>query len=147
MTKLNTLELAKQGNPKAIATLISGGLQPKGITVKVAVKDSCLYIILESAEIPEQKTLMPMIRKGIMGLEVEGVEQVKVYGRCIGETSPAWSKGFKKNIDINNTTQIQKINTGSQTTVTQNTQTFNESRRPKIVKFAFLASKTLHHCR
>ena len=106
MTKLNALELAKQGNPKAIAALISSKLQPKGITVKVAVKNSCLHIILESAEVPEQRTLMPMIRKGIMGLGIEGVEQLKVYGRCIGETSPAWSKGFQKNIDINKTTQI-----------------------------------------
>ena len=32
------LELAKQGNPKAIAALMNRSLQAKGITVKVAVK-------------------------------------------------------------------------------------------------------------
>ena len=129
MSKVNIVELAKQGNPKAIAALISRKLQPKGITVKVAVKDSCLHIILESAEVPEQKVLMPMMCKGIIGLGIEGVEQVKIYGRCTGETSPAWSRGFT-NTGINKTTQVQVTTPEPQTITPVVAQTANESSQP-----------------
>jgi hypothetical protein len=52
-TQPNLLELAKQGNAKAIATLINRQLQPKGITAKAAFKDGCLQIMLESAHISD----------------------------------------------------------------------------------------------
>ncbi|WP_277926746.1 MULTISPECIES: hypothetical protein [Nostoc] len=41
MTQPNLLELAKQGDAQAIASLINRQLQPKGITAKVALKDAC----------------------------------------------------------------------------------------------------------
>ncbi len=71
-TQENLLELAKQGNSKAIATLINRQLQPKGITVKANFKDRCLQIVLESAQIPDQEALVVFIRKGITSLESEG---------------------------------------------------------------------------
>ena len=129
MSKVNIVELAKQGNPKAIAALINRKLQPKGITVKVAVKDSCLHVILESAEVPEQQVLMPMMCKGIIGLGIEGVEQVKIYGRCTGETTPAWSRGFT-NTGINKTTQVQVTTPEPQTITPVIAQTANETSQP-----------------
>lgn len=53
MAQTNILELAKQGDPKAIAALINRQLQPKGITAKVALKDNCLQTMLESAQVPD----------------------------------------------------------------------------------------------
>ena len=50
-TQPNLLELAKQGNPKAIATLMNRQLQPKSITAKAALKEGCLQIMLESAQL------------------------------------------------------------------------------------------------
>ncbi|WP_242063438.1 hypothetical protein [Nostoc sp. FACHB-892] len=41
MTQPNLLELAKQGDAQAIASLMNRQLQPKGITAKVALKDAC----------------------------------------------------------------------------------------------------------
>ncbi|CDN11749.1 MAG: hypothetical protein HRU34_13895 [Richelia sp.] len=43
----NIVELARQGNPKAIASLINRQLNPKGISVKTNLKDTCLQIFLE----------------------------------------------------------------------------------------------------
>jgi hypothetical protein len=49
----NLLELAKQGNAKAIAALINRQLQPKGITAAAirTHKDSCPQMLLKAANI------------------------------------------------------------------------------------------------
>jgi hypothetical protein len=97
----NLLELAKQGNAKAIAALINRQLQPKGITAKAALKDGCLQIMLESAQVPNQQALVTFVRKGISSLEAAPLERVKVYGRQTGEEFPAWSQEFELGIKSN----------------------------------------------
>jgi hypothetical protein len=94
-TPPNLLELAKQGNAKAIAILINRQLQPKGITAKAAFKDGCLQIMLESVQVPNQQALVAFVRKGITSLGAESIEKVKVYGRQKGEDFPAWSEEFE----------------------------------------------------
>ena len=54
MEQQNILQLAKQGNAKAIAALMNRSLQPKGMTVvKAALKDGCFQIMLEADPAPE----------------------------------------------------------------------------------------------
>ncbi|MFN6517406.1 MAG: DUF4429 domain-containing protein [Nostoc sp. CreGUA01] len=95
MNQPNILELAKQGDPQAIAFLMNRQLQPKGIIAKVALKDACLQVMLESAEVPNQQALVVFIRKGITGLGAASIERVKIYGRKIGEEFPDWSLEFE----------------------------------------------------
>jgi tetratricopeptide (TPR) repeat protein len=94
-TQPNLLALAKQGNAKAIAALINRQLQLKGITAKAALKDGCLQIMLESAQVPNQQALVAFIRKGITSLEAASIQRVKVYGRQTGEEFPAWNQEFE----------------------------------------------------
>ncbi|MEH2444211.1 MAG: hypothetical protein V7K18_00035 [Nostoc sp.] len=94
MTQQNILKLAKQGDTQAIASLMNRHLYPKGITAKVAFKDACLEVILESAQVPNRQTLVAFIRKGLTGLGAASIERVKVYGQQTGEEFPAWSKEF-----------------------------------------------------
>lgn len=91
----NLLQLAKQGDPKAIAALMNKSLQPKGITAKVAFKNNCLQIMLESDQVPDQQTLVTFVRKGITNLETALIEKVKIYGKCLGEEFPAWNQEFE----------------------------------------------------
>jgi len=91
----NPLELAKQGNEHAIAFLINRSLISKGITAKTALKDGCLQVMLEAAQIPDKQTLAPFIHRGIKGLGVASVQKLKVYGRQAGEARPAWSQEFE----------------------------------------------------
>lgn len=95
MSQPNPLELAKQGHPKAIESLINRQTQPKGITAKVALKNNCLHIMLEAAQPPDQKALVPVIRKGITNLGVPSIEILKIYGKQAGEQVPAWSQEFE----------------------------------------------------
>jgi hypothetical protein len=95
MTEQNLLKLAKQGNPKAIAAMLNQSLKSKNITAKVNLKDGCLHVLVESAQLPKQQTLVSFIRKGLIQLEAESIKTVKVYGRQTGEESPAWNETFE----------------------------------------------------
>lgn len=94
-SKSDITSLAKQGNPKAIAALMNQSLQTKGITAKVALKDGCLQIMLESTEVPNQNSLVTFIKKGVTSLGILSVERVKVYGKQSGEEFPAWNQEFE----------------------------------------------------
>lgn len=95
MTQPNLLELAKQGDAQAIASLMNRQLQPKGITAKVTLKEACLQVMLESAQVPNRQALVAFIRKVITGLGAASIERAKIYGRQIGEEFPAWSDEFE----------------------------------------------------
>jgi hypothetical protein len=94
MTQPNILELAKQGDVQAIASLMNRHLQPKGSTAKVAFRDACLEVMLESAEVPNQRTLVLFVRRGLTKLGAVSVQKVKVYGQQINKDFPAWSQEF-----------------------------------------------------
>ncbi|AVH71063.1 hypothetical protein [Nostoc sp. 'Lobaria pulmonaria (5183) cyanobiont'] len=94
MTQPNILKLAKQGDTQAIASLMNRQLHPKGIAAKVAFKDACLEVMLESAEVPNQQILVAFIRKGLTALEAASVEIVRVYGQQTGKEFPVWSQEF-----------------------------------------------------
>lgn len=95
MSQPSLLELAKQGNAKAIATLLNRSLQPKGVTVKATVKDTCLQVMLESEQIPDRTTLVPFIRKGLVNLHAQTLSTVKVYGQQTGMATPSWTEKFE----------------------------------------------------
>ena len=95
MTQQNLLQLAKQGNSKALAVMLNQSLKPKNITAKVGLKEGCLQILLESAQNPDQQDMVAFIRKGLTNLGIESINTVKVYGRQRGEESPAWSQAFE----------------------------------------------------
>ncbi|MEH1961781.1 MAG: hypothetical protein V7L05_18240 [Nostoc sp.] len=98
MTQPNILKLAKQGDTKAIASLMNRHLHPKGIAAKVAFKDACLEVMLESAQVPNQQILVAFVRRGLRALGAASVEIVKVSGRQTGSEFPAWSKEFDLDI-------------------------------------------------
>jgi tetratricopeptide (TPR) repeat protein len=89
------IEQAKQGEPKAIAILLSNKLQPKGITAKASIKNRCLHIMLEAAKTPPQQPLVESIRRSFSSFRVEAWDTVKVYGKQVGEDIPDWVEDFK----------------------------------------------------
>jgi hypothetical protein len=125
-TQANILELAKQGNAQAIATLINRQLQSKGITAKAVFKDNCLQIMLESTQIPNQGTLVTFIRKGITNLEIDSIQRVKVYGRQIGEEIPAWSEEIEVGLEFNPFSELS-VHPGSKNPQTQSSSTVDST--------------------
>ncbi|NEQ95536.1 MAG: tetratricopeptide repeat protein [Cyanothece sp. SIO2G6] len=93
-TKASLLVQAKQGDAKAIATLLNQTLQPKGIRAKASVKNSCLYIMLEAIKTPPQQALVTFLRKSLGGLETDAWCTVRLYGRRASEEIPDWVEEF-----------------------------------------------------
>ncbi|MGE5659146.1 MAG: hypothetical protein ACM37W_21340 [Actinomycetota bacterium] len=89
MTQHNLRELARQGDPNAIATVINRSLQAKGINADVMRENGSLLVMLESDKVPPQNALIDFIRNGMSNLGVESIHTVRVYGRQRGE-EPAW---------------------------------------------------------
>lgn len=94
MDSQSILILAKQGDANAIATLINNSLEGKRIIAKVARKDDCLQIILESPEVPSQESLVSIIRKGLMSLAPESISHIKIYARQSEGGHVVWSERF-----------------------------------------------------
>ncbi|MBD2057785.1 hypothetical protein H6F88_17460 [Oculatella sp. FACHB-28] len=93
----NLFELAKQGDTKAIATLINFRLQPDNITAKISLKDSCLHVVLESTEVPKQQVVL-LIQEEARNLKLNlsgKIKKIKVYGRRKDTFDSAWNQEFE----------------------------------------------------
>ncbi|MBD2038943.1 type IV pilin-like G/H family protein [Leptolyngbya sp. FACHB-321] len=94
MTQPHLLELAKQGDPQAIATLINATLEPQGVTAETFVEVDCLHVFLNAARPLNAQTLVAFVQRGILRLEVASIQQVQVYGKRLGEEQPHWVETF-----------------------------------------------------
>ncbi|MHC5725176.1 hypothetical protein [Nostoc sp.] len=149
MTQPNYLKLAKQGDAQAIGVLINRSLQPKGINAKIALKNSCLKVMLESTLVPEQQVLVEFIRRGITGLNISSVKIVQVYGRQTGEDFPAWSQEFTLADELppsSNSSEIKLTNSPTKKQSTDKSseyyQTISGKKQydPKVVIFVILSA-------
>lgn len=90
MTHLTVVDRARQGDPRAIATLMNRHLQPQGICVKTTFENQRLYILLEGAETPPQTRWVSFVRRGLENLDSPRLGEVTIYGRQLGEKKPDW---------------------------------------------------------
>lgn len=87
-----TVRLAKQGDPSAIAALINQSLRPKGIVAKVVRKNDCLRILLDASPPPDQVASVRFVESGITKLEIPGITTLQILGRPMGQSLPVWSQ-------------------------------------------------------
>lgn len=91
MTQPNLLNLAKQGDTRALTSLLNRSLQPRGITAKATKRDEQLHILLEAPEIPSKPASVRCIQQGLEKLELIDTP-VNIYGRQQGQTQIAWQE-------------------------------------------------------
>lgn len=115
MNQPNLLELARQGDPKAIAALMNAALEPKGITAKASLENHCLSVFLESAKTLNQVTLITFIRRGLLELDTESIETVKVGSQKLGESSFSWMQEFAVHPEIQSAPIFSEKTNGEET--------------------------------
>jgi Tfp pilus assembly protein PilE len=93
VTQSQLLNLAKQGNPQAIASLMNSVLEPKGVTTNAQLTDDCLLIMVQSEKPLNQAAIVSFIRSGIDALRAASIRTVKVSAQ-IGE-STLWAEEFQ----------------------------------------------------
>lgn len=90
MAEHSIVQSAKQGDPAAIAYLITHSLQNYGITARANRQGLCLKLLLEAEQVPYQSTMVKLVTQGMQKLNVESLQMVKLYGRQLGQPTAAW---------------------------------------------------------
>ena len=115
MTQLSVMELAKQGDPHAIAALINRSLASKGIHAEAQLEAECLQISLYAAQIPNQKAVITIIHRGMMVLQVRQIERVKILTYRSDNNYLAWrheillADSFERSLLIPETNQADDL--------------------------------------
>ncbi|MFZ4639149.1 MAG: hypothetical protein ACOYMP_01935 [Nodosilinea sp.] len=86
------LQMARQGHPEAIATLINRHLEANGIIAYVAQQDDLLQVILESVAAPNQADLVPYVTRGIKGLDLAHIHRLTISGKQQGNYASDWTE-------------------------------------------------------
>lgn len=99
MPQANTLELAKEKNPEAIAKVINYILEPLETTARVALKDAVLELIIEASHTPNQRQTVEKVHNLIKLSKLEFIKKVIFYGKAMGTNSLAWYEELELGID------------------------------------------------
>jgi len=97
MTQSNLIQLAQQGNPQAIATLINRGTSSQGIVAKVVQKDDQLKIALKSEREPNKSQVVELICRGLQRLNIKNINLIQVSSFVSGSDLPVWSETISLN--------------------------------------------------
>lgn len=88
------LELARQGDPQAIAALMNQTLHARGVTVRATRRGDCLHLLLQSQGVLVSARLVPALQKAMQDLGSPAISVVKVYGRQVGTPHSLWTEAF-----------------------------------------------------
>jgi hypothetical protein len=91
----NTLDLAKQGNPVAIAAMINHLLGNKGVTARATGYHKRLIIFVEYQANSKRDTLVNFLKNSLINLQPKNIAQVTIRGSAVGHTTDAWRESFE----------------------------------------------------
>ncbi|MGB3509030.1 MAG: RecQ family ATP-dependent DNA helicase, partial [Microcoleaceae cyanobacterium] len=94
MREPNLVAQARQGDIKALADLLNQELLPQGVTAKTTLTRGILKIVLESAEVLEQKTMVAFIYSEITKLEIEIFPEFQVCSLQKNAHKFTWKQEF-----------------------------------------------------
>jgi poly-gamma-glutamate capsule biosynthesis protein CapA/YwtB (metallophosphatase superfamily) len=92
VSQQDILNLAKEGDARAIAFLIGQALQTFGVTAKGSLENETLHLLLEAEQLPAEEACLRVAIKGLQRLQPNNIYGVTVYGRREGEQLPAWTQ-------------------------------------------------------
>ncbi|MBE9225147.1 EcsC family protein [Phormidium sp. LEGE 05292] len=84
----------------ALIKLINQWLNSQDCTAKAILKNDCLQIKVESAQVPEQVYVVSVIRKGLIDLGIQFCQKVKIFGQQTGDDFPDWQEEFELNEQV-----------------------------------------------
>ena len=132
MTDSNVLELAKLGDPQAIAALMNQSLEAKGMLAKVERQGDCLEVVLEAERVPNRQALTAFVQKGIRNLGIPSIRAVRILGQQVGASYPAWMQELQMDAEALSETPLNiQPETDSEITIIQSLEdTLIQDREP-----------------
>ncbi|MBP0000317.1 MAG: hypothetical protein J7641_15200 [Cyanobacteria bacterium SID2] len=109
MMQAQALQLAKSGNPTAIAALMNHQLRLQGITVHVKRQQDCLQVVFESIETPDRAKLVRWLRLGLAHLNPSSIHQVTVWGKQASDAVPSWEEAFEFPLSVRELEALDSI--------------------------------------
>ena len=92
MSQQDILNLAKEGDARAIAFLIGQALESFGVTAKASRENDSLHLLLEAEQLPAEEACLRVAVKGLQRLQPNNIYSLTVYGRRVGQQLPAWTQ-------------------------------------------------------
>lgn len=108
MMNYRFIELAKQGNAKAIATLLNGKLHPQDINAKTNVVNGWLHILLEAEELPNSISLINLVHHELVELAPESIKKVKILVKRYSDDYARWGQEF--DLELNSLSALSAPN-------------------------------------
>jgi predicted GTPase len=130
------VELATQGNPAAIATLLNQTFQPHEMSVKVSVNHNVLKIVLVSEGITDQTTLISLLTQELYQFKEIPFEKFKLHchrkNKRLAQTQyNIWTYEQKIPKDNNQEKIVQNFSENSQTRENKQEKTENIEAKKK----------------
>lgn len=119
----NTLDLAKQGNPVAIAAMINHLLRNEGVTARATGYHKRLIIFVEYQANAKRDTLVNLLKISLVNLQPKNISQVTVRGSAVGHTTDAWRESFE--LELIEETASKNLADHSLATTLQKTSTYH----------------------
>jgi poly-gamma-glutamate capsule biosynthesis protein CapA/YwtB (metallophosphatase superfamily) len=91
VSQQDIVNLAKEGDAKAIAFLIGQALHSFGVTAKASSENDTLHLLLEGEKLPAEDACIRVAVKGLQRLQPNNIYSLIVYGRQNGQQLPAWT--------------------------------------------------------
>ena len=92
MATASLLERARAGDADAIATLLTQALAPQGISVSAERRAYCLELWLKGQPLPDQTSVVAIIRQGIERLHIQSIGVVQIHGSLRDFPDIGWSE-------------------------------------------------------
>ncbi|MFN3926447.1 MAG: potassium channel family protein [Pseudanabaenaceae cyanobacterium] len=86
----NLQDLARQGDPQAIANLMQKALDSKKIQVTALRQDHCLHLLFESKTVPDSEAMIAFVCQGMTKIGLDTSLYLRVYGYELGTPFPLW---------------------------------------------------------
>nr|WP_290228342.1 CapA family protein [Trichocoleus desertorum] len=92
----SVLELAREGNVRAIAYWLNSYLAPQGIYASIRpLRSNCLHITVEFDRIPERERLVRFICHRLCKLNLDFIEGVRITARFTDESQVLWQQSVR----------------------------------------------------
>jgi ankyrin repeat protein len=94
MTSSNLYQLAKQGDPNAIALYLNERLSDRNLTTQAKRNDECLVLTIAFEIVGDRETIVDAVRRELIDLESRSITKVRMGARQIGKKDFAWQAEF-----------------------------------------------------
>ncbi len=111
--QIDLISQAQQGNPKALSDLLNRALAPKHIVTRAKLQQNRLTIFAEGDALPDQASLVGVIKRGIRDLKIDNLISIKIYGKTADGSRDGWVDEIRLKDEVQNSASLGVAESGN----------------------------------